>query len=101
MRAAYEIWDEDDFAVRLAALLIWTGQFSEGAQLARKAKQTEWRDRMIGEAAIRVAGELRTGDERTQLLERAAWWAMFLQRYDAARDLFAESGKGPAALQAA
>ena len=104
MRAGYAIWKSDELAMRLATLLTWTGRFAEGEQLARTTKQGESRDRLIvaaaagaggGTAAIRVAGELSPGVERTRLLEQAAWWALYLQRYDAAREMFAESGKPP------
>lgn len=103
-RAGYAIRKSDDLAMRLATLLIWTGRFADSEQLARTTKQSEARDRLIvaaaagaggGRAAIRVAGELQPGSERAQLLERAAWWALYLRRYDAAREMFTESGKPP------
>jgi tetratricopeptide (TPR) repeat protein len=100
MRAAYAIRKSDDRAIGLASLLVWTGQHAEGEQIARTAAQSDTRDRLIvlavaaasgARAAIQVAGELRNGPSRTQLIEQAAWWVLFTQRYDVAREMFAET----------
>jgi tetratricopeptide (TPR) repeat protein/transglutaminase-like putative cysteine protease len=106
MRAAYAVQRSDDHALKLASLLVWTGELAEGEQIARTATQSEPRDRLIvlavaaasgARAAIRVAGELRSGPGRTQLIEQAAWHVLYKQRYDVAREMFAESGTAQSA----
>src|SRR6185503_14967836 len=78
----------DAYALWLGRLLLRVGGFEEAERLARTAQPTEDRDKLIVTAAagtdakraIRIAGELRSGGIRTQLLESAADWMLALQR---------------------
>ncbi|HSS02059.1 MAG TPA: DUF3857 domain-containing protein [Kofleriaceae bacterium] len=100
VRRSLRARSSDAQALRLARLLSSVGQFYEAEQVARIAQPTEDRDKVIVAAvagahgakqAIRVAGELRSGGVRTQLLEHAAGVMLCLQRYKVARELLAES----------
>lgn len=101
LRAALAIHKSDEGVVRLARLLVWTGQFAEGEQTARTARPSSARDTWIvaavagaqgGKAALRVAGELQPGASRPHLIEQAAMLMLLLQRYDVAREMLAEPG---------
>jgi tetratricopeptide (TPR) repeat protein/transglutaminase-like putative cysteine protease len=106
LRGAAEAWraagaggPDDDSALGLAQVLIWSGQAAEAETVARSATASEERDRWIVaaiadaqgvQAAIKAARDLRSGDERTRVIGRAATAMLLRQRYDVARALFAE-----------
>lgn len=106
-RAALEIDKTDENALGLARALLWAEQFAEAEKVVRGLGAGEDRDRWLVTAvagrggaapAIQVAGELRSGAARNQLLGFAGWGMMMLQRYDVARELLATSGAMPRAL---
>lgn len=95
-RAAIAIDHDDDSALGLAQVLIWSGQAAEAETVARSAGVSEERDRWIvaaiadargAEAAIKAAGDLRSGDERGRLIGWAMTAMLLRQRYDLARAL--------------
>jgi tetratricopeptide (TPR) repeat protein len=103
VRGSLRARSSDGHALKLARLLSWVGQFYEAEQVARIAQPTEDRDKVIVAAvagaqgakqAIRLAGELRSGAIRTQLLEYAAGLMLLRQRYGVARELLADGDTG-------
>jgi tetratricopeptide (TPR) repeat protein len=98
-RAALALDHDAGRALELARLLIWSDDAAQAEKVARGAAVSEDRDRWIVTAvadargakeAIRVAGELRSGDERERLIGWAVLMMELRRHYDAARALYAE-----------
>ena len=108
LRGAAEAWraviavnKSDDHKLALAEILLWSGQFAEAETVARSAAQSDERDKWLlvavaggrgARPAIEAAGTMRTGAARSQLIDAVASMLLVLQRYDVARELFAETG---------
>jgi tetratricopeptide (TPR) repeat protein/transglutaminase-like putative cysteine protease len=100
-RAVVAIDKSDDRKLALAETLLWSGQFAEAETVARSAAQSELRDKWLlvavaggrgARPAIEAAGTMRTGTARSALIDLVASTLLLLQRYDVARELFAETG---------
>ena len=100
-RAVVALDKSDEHRLKLAQALTWSGAFAEAEAAARAAAPGDVRDRLIvvaaagrggARSAIQAASDLRTGAARSQLIDGAASLLLLLQRYDAARELFAEIG---------
>ncbi|HEY6179854.1 MAG TPA: hypothetical protein VIX73_35615, partial [Kofleriaceae bacterium] len=106
LRSAVEAWTaardtehDDATTLHLAHTLLWAGQPIAAETLARTTKPDAQRDATIvaaiaeaqgAAAAIAEAGKLRSGDERTRLIQQVMWEERDRRRYDLSRAMFAE-----------
>lgn len=98
-RAAVSLRHEDEDALHLSSVLLWSGDAAQAEKVARGAAASPERDAAIASAvaeargaaeALRVAGELRTGAERQQLLMSVSRAMLQRRRYDLVRALAPE-----------
>jgi tetratricopeptide (TPR) repeat protein len=88
--------------VELGFVSLREKKFAEAEKVARAAGESEERDRWIviavagaagAKAAIKVAGDLRSGASRNDVIAYAAFTMLLLQRYDVFAELVAETGR--------
>ncbi|MGN6106142.1 MAG: DUF3857 domain-containing protein [Kofleriaceae bacterium] len=108
-RAAFDLAPTNEHGQALAIALWRSGATGEAEQVARKLDRSEERDALLlatiaasrgARSAIDAAGTLRSGAERTNLLNAAGGMLLAFRDYEPMRELYAHTGllrSGPTA----